>query len=463
MESKYCDPKISLSEMIKIFLKPFFIDDEFFIVPVIRKIKNKSEYERLLSNFVSLSVLQGANYLLPLITLPYLVRVLGADKFGLISFAQAFVQYFVIITDYGFNLSATREISINRDNLEKISEIFSSVMIIKTGLLVITMAIMGSCVLFWGRFAQDWPVYWLTFGMVLGQVMFPAWFFQGMERMKYITFLNVLAKTIFTVAVFVFVKEQSDYLFVPALTSLGFIISGIASLVVIRRMFGIGFSLQRLTTLKYHLSRGWHIFASQLSISLFSNTNTVILGLFANNTMVGYYAAAEKVMRALAMLQVPVTGAIYPYMAQKIKTNSVAAMSELRKIIKFGSILYGVLLTFVFICADWIIRLLYSSSMDASVNLLRIIAFVPLTIFLNNIFGTQIMLNTNREKQFFKVLFSGGVINVCLASILSSFYMDVGAAVALLLVEVYVMVGMFLYVHKDLRHAGAGQLGQDNL
>jgi len=121
----------------------------------IEKILLNPTRKTLLENFLSLSFLQVANYILPLVTLPYLIRVLGPEKFGLIAFAQAFIGYFQILTNYGFNLSATREISINREDKDKVSEIFSSVMIIKIFLFIFSLLIILFIVFFFDKFRGD--------------------------------------------------------------------------------------------------------------------------------------------------------------------------------------------------------------------------------------------------------------------------------------------------------------------
>ena len=403
---------------------------------MLKKFKSLSgDKKRLVGNFFSLSVLQGANYLLPLITLPYLVRVLGPEKFGLIAFAQAFIMCFNTLTDYGFNLSATREISINRTNKEKVSEIFNSVMIIKLILLVVSLVLMSIIVFAFEKFKKDWIIYYLTFGIVIGQALFPVWFFQGMERMKYITILNITAKLFFTISIFIFIHEVGDYIYVPLINSLGFLVAGILALWIVFKDFKIKFFWVGIEKLIYQLRDGWHIFLSQINVTLFSNSNVLILGLLTNDTAVGYFSAAEKIMRALAGLQVPIVGALFPHIAKLIKNSKKQAIFQLRKIIKYGTIIYLILVGLVFVFSKEIIVFFYSYSMQESAIILKIVAVVPLTIFLNNIFGTQIMLNTQKEKEFLKVLFLGGITNILLCSVLSYYFSYVGTAISLLFVE----------------------------
>ncbi|HPP66932.1 MAG TPA: oligosaccharide flippase family protein, partial [bacterium] len=320
---------------------------------MLNKIKN--DYKRLFSNFVSLSILQIANYLLPLITLPYLVRVLGPGKYSLVAFAQAFIQYFVILTDYGFNLSATREIAIHRDNKEKLSEIFSCVMFIKMGLFLFALIIMSAVVFSFQKFSREWFIYYLTFGMVMGQVLFPVWFFQGMERMRYITLLNITAKLIFTVAVFVFITQESDYWKAPAFNSAGYIIAGIAGLYLVKKRFGIGFKFYDFKKIKNYFKDSSQFFLSRVSVSIYTSSNVFLLGFFTSNTMVGYYAIAEKLYQALQGLYQPITQVLYPYVA---KEKNIALFKNIFKSVVLINI---IAICVLFLFSDELFYLLFSN------------------------------------------------------------------------------------------------------
>jgi len=212
--------------------------------------------KRLTGNFFSLSILQALNYILPLITLPYLVRVLGPEKYGLISFAQAFIAYFTILTDYGFGLSATREISINRENKEKASEIFSSVMIIKIFLGVLSFVILGLVLLSVPKFGNEWLLYIFTFGTVW-QYSLSGMVFSRNREYEWITILNVIARGIFTVCIFIFIHSESDYLNVAIINSLGSIVAGIISLIIVFKNFKVKFVLPKFESIKYQLKEGW--------------------------------------------------------------------------------------------------------------------------------------------------------------------------------------------------------------
>ena len=285
------------------------------------KILTKEEFHNLKSNFISLTVLQAVNYILPLLTLPYLVRTLGVDNFGLLAFATATIAYLAILTDYGFNLTATKEISLHRDKNSKIVEIFSSVMSIKFLLLLFSFLLLSLLIFSFERFSKDWEIYFLTFGSVIGQFLFPIWFFQGMEKMRYITYLNLISKSVFTLAIFLFVKQEEDIYFVPLFFSLGAIIAGVLSLYIIYKEFKVTFKFQKTLILKGYLIQGWHVFLSRFYVSMYTTTNLLLLGLFTNTVVVGYYSIAEKIVLAIAGIFEPLNQTLYPYLARKYKEN----------------------------------------------------------------------------------------------------------------------------------------------
>ncbi|AEH22444.1 polysaccharide biosynthesis protein [Thermodesulfobacterium geofontis OPF15] len=403
---------------------------------------------RLFENFLSLSFLQVANYIFPLITLPYLVRVLGPEKFGLISFAQAFIGYFVILTDYGFNLSATREIAIYREDKEKVSEIFSSVMVIKFFLFFLSLGIMSAIIFTFEKFRQDWEIYYLTFGMVLGQVLFPVWFFQGMERMKYITFLNILAKLIFTIAIFAFVRKVEDYLYVPLLNSLGFIVAGVLGLWIVFKDFGIGFRMPSWEGIKHQLKEGWYIFISTVAISLYTISNTFILGLFTNNTIVGYYSAAEKIIKAIQGLLGPISQTIYPHVSKLMYESKECGIKFLRKVtLLIGSFSF-VLSLIIFIFADLIVRIVLGSQYTESVIVLRILAFLPFIIGLSNIFAVQGLIAYGKLEIIPKITLAGAISNIFIALLLVNLLQAVGVAISVLIAEAVVTFISFYYFKR---------------
>jgi polysaccharide transporter, PST family len=413
-------------------------------------IKIKEEYRRLFSNIFSLIVLQGVNYILPLITVPYLVRVLGPDYFGLLAFATATTSYFMLITDYGFNLSATRQISIHRDSREKLNEIFSSVMIIKTALMVFSFGLMCLLVFSFEKFSGNWELYFITFAMVIGQVLFPVWLFQGMERMKFITYLNVGAKVFFTVCIFLFVKGQADYLLVPLLTALGFIVSGVLSLFIAKKEFEVKFSWQNSQSIKFQLVDGWHVFFSSISISLYTVSTTFILGIFTNNRAVGYFAAADKIVQAVKGLYSPVSQAIYPLISKKIHENKQAGLAFIKKITRFIGTIMFVISLLLFLLAEQISNLILGDQYQQSVPLLKIMAFLPFIISISNLFAVQGLYNLGKAALVSKFIGIIAILHLIVVSFFIYQFSTTGAVFGMLITEVTVTIVSIIYFRKEI-------------
>jgi PST family polysaccharide transporter len=408
-----------------------------------------STNRRVLSNLLSLSLVQCANYLAPLITLPYLFRMLGPSYYGLVEFARALSVYFLLLTDYGFSLSATREISVHRDDHGKVSEVFSCVMFLKFLLLLLSSLILSALVFAVPKLRADWPVYFLSFGSVIGTWLFPVWLFQGLERMKYIPVLNITAKTLVVIAIFVFIQDTADYLYVPLLQSAGTILIGLAGLLMALCKFPVRFSRVSVAALKRELANGWHLFLSKMATALYTTSNIVLLGLFlADNRFAGYYAAGDKIVRAVEGLQIPLSQAIFPHVGRLAAQSRRAALRFTARVARFVSVATLATSVGLFAAAPYVARLALDGQYAPGVPVIRILSFLPFLIALSNIFGVQIMVNFGLKRLLTRILAAASVLDIVLALMLVVPLKHVGVAIASLLTETFVTTAMFVALRR---------------
>ncbi|MFQ5453712.1 MAG: flippase [Candidatus Zixiibacteriota bacterium] len=400
--------------------------------------------KRLIENYFSLSVLQGANYLLPLITLPYLVRVLGAEKFGLVMFAQAFMQYFIIFSDYGFNLSATREISVNRDNRQKVSEIYSSIMIIKTVIILLSFGILAFVVFFFTKFRDDWLFYFLAYGMVVGQAYFPIWFFQGMEKMKFITILNITAKVVFTVLVVAIVREPEDFIYVPFFTSLGYLVAAVSSLWIIFKRFKVSLMVPPIKIIYGYLKDSTQFFLSRVSVSFYTNSNTFVVGLVLGNTAAGFYSAAEKLFNAMVMLYKPLADTLYPFMSHK---------KDLRLYKKIFIVTSGFNLVFcalVFLFSGFIINLIYGDGFQLSAELLKIFSILCAILVPSVLLGYPLLAAMGYPRYANYSVIIASLVHLVILGIMIPFLNIYLVAILLIITQLIVILIRIYGIKKNL-------------
>jgi len=420
---------------------------------LISRIFQEEGNKKLLENFTSLSLLQIANYVLPFIIFLYVIRVLGPEKFGLISFAAAFISYFQIFTDYGFNYSATREIAIYRDDKKKLSHFFSSIMIIKLFLGLLSLLVLGLVLLVFSTFRINSILYLLTFGMVIGNILFPVWFFQGIEKMKYITVLNVISKLISTIAIFIFVKDVSNYLYVPLLNSLGFIVAGVIGFLLVIKYFDVELIRPSTEMLIHELREGWHVFISTVSVSLYTNTRIFAVGLFTNNTITGYYTIAEKLMEVVQTFPLAsLTQSLYPRLSKTYSQDPILAYKITKKFQKYTIIFFLLLIPIIFVLAPFIVDIVAGEHYEDTVLAFRILLIA--VFFINaNAFQIFYLLVSGKGEIYAKIHVVTGLLGCFITFLLVYSLNYIGAAITIILVAIVVLIltNYYLKEEKDER------------
>ena len=406
--------------------------------------KNR-EKNRIISNFFSLTILQAANYILPLIILPFLVRVLDLEKFGIVMFSQALITFIVVGVDFGFDISGTREISVSNNDKERISEVFSAIITIRVLLIFLWFIILMVLVEYIPKLKANALIYYLNFGVVVGQGIFPAWFFQGIQRMKFVTFVNILAKLIFTLLILFIVNEKEDYYLVPAFNSIGFLIAGfLGFFLAFKHIYAKKPNFNLMKTL---LRDGLSLFFGKLANNIFTSCNILILGFFAGNTIVGIYSSFEKLILAIKNIYTPFFQSTFPWLANKTEKEKRVFIKKISPYI--FSIGVAICLSILFFGDRVLIFVFDNSSLSQYSNLFKIFSVVGIFASLSMIFT---MLYLPAEKKYtirMKIFISAAVFHLLVAIVLTRFYQIYGVVFSAILTELVLLLLGYYYYKRE--------------
>jgi PST family polysaccharide transporter len=413
----------------------------FDVKKYLNQIKKSKDGRTLVANFGYLSLLQIAGYIFPLITMPYLARVIGVDGFGKIAFASAVVVWFQTVADWGFNYTATRDVAKNRDDKEKVSEIFSNVLWARCLLMIVSFLLLLIAIFFVPIFRENYTVILVTFLLVPGHIMFPDWFFQAMERMKYITILNLLSKLLFTIAVFVFIKNKSDFILQPLFTTLGYIVSGIISMYVILHQWKIKIKRPVLSSILTTIKESADVFINNIMPNLYNSFSVMLLGLFGGPVSNGLLDAGNRFVSISQQFMNIISRTFFPFLSRRIEKHSSFA-----KLSIFTSLIFSVLL---FITSPLLIKLFFTYEFNDSIILLQILSISVFFISTRNVYGINYMIIEGFEKQLRNIITLGSIIGFILSFPLIYYFKHVGAAINIVLTQA-VMCLLVTYKAKKI-------------
>ncbi len=401
----------------------------------------KSNHRVVIENFFSLSILNALNVLLPLLTLPYILHVFGKANYGAYSYIYVVVQYVILFSTYGFNFSATKQISQCRDDAQAVSRIYYSVIACKALIALLLSLLVLVCWPFVLKDSAGVVMFVYGLGMVAGDVLTPVWLFQGMEKMKYMTIVNASSKILFTVLIFLVVRTGGDFKLLMLLNSCGYLLAGLLSVILVHKQFRVQFLRIGLGDVAARLKEGGAVFGSTFGMNLYRNANVLILKQFVGDDVVGLYSAAEKVIKGFQSLISPAAQALFPHLSLRFKGRSIVEnIALLRKLAMPFTAVVLVVTTGVYIFAPLISDILCGREFVACVPLIRIMTLVILFGEVNYLVGIVGLINMNGQKQFFTSVLLTGFFSVAFVLLTVGEYGAGSAAWAMSLSEIVLFV-----------------------
>jgi polysaccharide transporter, PST family len=411
---------------------------------------------KLLHNFFSLGAVQAVSSLLQLIVIPHVIKRIGVDGYGVIAVAQVVMFYMAVFIDFGFNQTATKEVTLNKNDHSKISALFYRVLFSKLILCGIAFICLLILLLTVPVIRENSQLYLMAFVFVIGQTFLIPWFFQGLERMSFILVTTLIARGLFTILVFVFISEEGDGFWFLFFLGAGNLLAGLISIGIAMKIYKLSYIRPASTEIARELRGGWRITVSHLSNSTCHYANIFILRLFANDLIVGYYSIAERIYFTIKQVFVVFSQAVYPKVCQLLETGH----QELNTFFKKNYLPFFIVTVLggiaVFVAAPAILYFFMGNENLHSVGFLRMFCVIAVIVCLN-IPATLVLLAMNRQKIYFRVYAIATMVNIAANITLANYFQARGTVMAILLTEFLITMGLTAELYRQgIRKQRAG-------
>ena len=400
-----------------------------------------------LSNLSGAIFLQAGNFLVPIALLPLLISSLGVSGYGNFSFIYAVIQYFILLTDWGFILYATRQVSLQRHDREIVSQVFWTTIFTRLFLCGISYILLElGCFLF-----QISPnVYRWAFLVVCASAISPIFFFQGQEQLGRAALINTLIKFLTVPVVWLTVNDFDDLTLAISIYAIFNFLASLSNFVYLLRLKRLDFPVFEKINIFYTLKDSWPLFISTASVSLYANSNIVILGLMVNPTTVGIFSSAMLIIRALQGIFQPVSQVFFPKISHAFSKSFDDGIAIFRFLLLWQGLFTLVASVGLFIFGPQIMLLIIGANSETTAPVILWLSPLIFLTGLSNVFGIQGMVSLGYNQAFKKILLISGIFNIGLAIPLSFLMGAQGAAISVLLTELAITVAMgwFLYLRQ---------------
>ena len=386
--------------------------------------------------------------IIPLITTPYLSRVLGAENIGIYSYTISINTYFILFGSLGIALYGQREIAYYQDNKEKRTNIFYEILIMRIFTLGIAMILFYSTFCSGGDYTEYYKILLLE---IIANIIDISWFFRGLEELKKIVSKNVMIKIISVICIFIFVKKPEDlhiYLYIYVFANL---LGNLILWLYIPR-YTTKCTFKKLNIFK-HLKPTLALFIPQIATQLYTVLDKVMIGaIIDDKSQVGFYEQAQKIVKLLLAIATSLGTVMMPRIAYTFSIGDKEKLNEyMDKSLQFITMLTFPLMFGIISIASSFVPIFYGEGYDEVIKLIIIISPIIVAIGFSNVIGTQYLLPTKQQKKYTISVTIGAFINLILNFILINFCKSVGASISTVIAEISVTAVQFYLVKNEIK------------